>query len=54
MVGKPVEHETIPIILGAIVIYIIGLVDDLYDMKPLVKLAGQIAVSLIVVLTTSH
>lgn len=47
--GKPVEHETVPIILGAIVIYIIGLVDDLYDMKPLVKLAGQIAVSLIVV-----
>ncbi|UEX89750.1 glycosyltransferase family 4 protein [Staphylococcus ratti] len=48
--GAPIEREIKPLLLGAIVIYLVGLIDDLYDLKPILKLLGQIAAALIVVL----
>ncbi|MDR1795083.1 MAG: undecaprenyl/decaprenyl-phosphate alpha-N-acetylglucosaminyl 1-phosphate transferase [Erysipelotrichaceae bacterium] len=35
------------ILLGGLIIFIVGLVDDIYDLKPMVKLAGQIAAALV-------
>ncbi|PNZ28371.1 glycosyltransferase family 4 protein [Staphylococcus rostri] len=48
--GHPIERETKPLLLGAIVIYIVGLIDDLYDIKPVLKLLGQVAAASIVVM----
>ena len=28
--------------MGAIVMYLVGLIDDIYDLKPILKLIGQI------------
>lgn len=48
--GHPIERETKPLLLGAIVIYLVGLIDDLYDIKPILKLLGQIGAASIVVM----
>ena len=48
--GHPIERETKPLLLGAIVIYLVGLIDDLYDINPILKLLGQIAAASIVVM----
>lgn len=40
--GHPIEREVKPLILGAIIMYLVGLIDDIYDLKPYIKLAGQI------------
>lgn len=40
--AQPVETEYKPIIIGAWLICLIGLVDDKYDLKPLVKFFGQL------------
>ena len=47
--GAPIEREIKPLLLGAIVIYLVGLIDDLYDLKPVLKLIGQIIAASIVV-----
>ncbi|MDT0939083.1 MraY family glycosyltransferase [Staphylococcus pseudintermedius] len=47
--GHPIEREIKPLLLGAIVMYFVGLIDDLYDLKPILKLIGQIAAALVVV-----
>lgn len=47
-IGHPIETEIKPLIIGAIIMYILGLVDDIYDLKPYIKLAGQIAAALVV------
>ncbi|KFE40833.1 glycosyltransferase family 4 protein [Staphylococcus agnetis] len=47
--GAPIEREIKPLLLGAIVIYFVGLIDDLYDLKPILKLIGQIFAATIVV-----
>ena len=44
----PIETEIKPLIIGAIIMYVLGLVDDIYDLKPYIKLAGQIAAALVV------
>ncbi len=49
VIGHPLEREYLPIVIGAILINFLGLIDDLYDLKPIVKLIGQIAISSIVV-----
>ncbi|TDM12611.1 glycosyltransferase family 4 protein [Macrococcus lamae] len=49
VIGHPVEREFIPIVIGAILINLLGIIDDLYDLRPIVKLIGQIAISSIVV-----
>lgn len=47
--GHPIENEIKPLLLGALVIYLIGLIDDIYDLKPILKLLGQILAALVVV-----
>ena len=47
--GAPIEREIKPLLLGAIVIYLVGLFDDLYDLKPILKLIGQVIAASIVV-----
>lgn len=39
---RPVHEHLFEIFLGAIVIIIVGLLDDRYDIRPVVKLAGQV------------
>ncbi|AVQ34318.1 undecaprenyl/decaprenyl-phosphate alpha-N-acetylglucosaminyl 1-phosphate transferase [Staphylococcus muscae] len=48
--GHPIERETKPLLLGAIIIYLVGLIDDLYDIKPILKLLGQTLAASIVVM----
>ncbi|TDM03673.1 glycosyltransferase family 4 protein [Macrococcus carouselicus] len=48
-IAQPIEEEIVPLVIGAILINMLGLVDDIYDLKPIIKLVGQILVSLIVV-----
>lgn len=48
-VGHPVEPEVTPIVIGAVLINMLGLIDDLYDLKPIIKLVGQIMISMVVV-----
>ena len=48
-IAHPVEHEIKPILIGAICINILGVVDDLYDLKPIIKLIGQLCIASIVV-----
>ncbi|UXR78746.1 MULTISPECIES: MraY family glycosyltransferase [unclassified Staphylococcus] len=48
--GHPIERETKPLLLGAIIIYLVGLIDDLYDIKPILKLLGQTFAASIVVM----
>ena len=38
-IGHPIETEIKPLIIGAIIMYVLGLVDDIYDLKPYIKLA---------------
>lgn len=45
----PLNGKLVNLILAAIVIIITGLVDDFYSLKPMVKLAGQLAAASIMV-----
>lgn len=47
LISRPIEAEYKAIILGGIVIVIVGIIDDKYDLKPGLKLIGQIAASLV-------
>lgn len=47
--GEPIEREVKPLLLGSVVIYLVGLIDDLYDLKPIIKLIGQILAATVVV-----
>ena len=47
--GHPIEQEVKPLIIGSIIIYLLGLIDDIYDLRPIIKLLGQIAAALVVV-----
>ncbi len=40
--AQPVETEYKPIIIGAFVICLIGVIDDKYDLKPFIKFLGQL------------
>ncbi|MCE5035503.1 glycosyltransferase family 4 protein [Staphylococcus haemolyticus] len=46
--GHPIEREVKPLVMGAIVMYLVGLIDDIYDLKPILKLIGQIVAASIV------
>lgn len=48
-IGQPVEKEIVPIVIGAILIQLLGLVDDFVDLPAIVKLIGQICIASIVV-----
>ena len=43
----PWDDQTRAILLGAIVIAMVGMVDDIFDLPPLVKLAGQVVAAVI-------
>ncbi|MBF7019299.1 undecaprenyl/decaprenyl-phosphate alpha-N-acetylglucosaminyl 1-phosphate transferase [Staphylococcus sp. 18_1_E_LY] len=47
--GHPIETEVKPLVIGSVLIYLVGLIDDIYDLKPIIKLIGQIVAALIVV-----
>ncbi|AAM23455.1 UDP-GlcNAc:undecaprenyl-phosphate GlcNAc-1-phosphate transferase [Caldanaerobacter subterraneus subsp. tengcongensis MB4] len=47
----PKSHETIGIILGSLVIVLLGVLDDKYTLSAKVKLVGQIAAALILILS---
>ncbi|MCE4955853.1 glycosyltransferase family 4 protein [Macrococcoides caseolyticum] len=49
-IGHPVEPEIKPIIIGAILINILGIFDDIFDLSAIIKLVGQIAIASIVVM----
>ncbi|WP_067728605.1 glycosyltransferase family 4 protein [Oceanobacillus damuensis] len=46
---NPSHPQLIPILIGAIIIVVTGLLDDLYNLKPIVKLTGQLAAATILV-----
>lgn len=43
----PWDDQTRAILLGAVVIAVVGMLDDIFDLPPLVKLAGQFAAAII-------
>ncbi len=47
LVSRPIEIEFKPIIIGGILIVLLGLIDDKFDLKPIFKLIGQILVTLV-------
>ena len=47
--GHPIETEVKPLVIGSVLIYLVGLIDDIYDLKPIIKLMGQIVAALVVV-----
>ncbi|MDN8996974.1 undecaprenyl/decaprenyl-phosphate alpha-N-acetylglucosaminyl 1-phosphate transferase, partial [Staphylococcus aureus] len=47
-IGHPIETEIKQVIICAIIMYVLGLVYDIYDLKPYIKLSGQIAAALVV------
>lgn len=50
LVLQPENEFAIPIIIGSVIIIITGILDDLLELSAKVKLAGQIAAALVVVL----
>src|SRR5699024_9591378 len=42
LLAQPVETESKPIIIVAVVICLIGVIDDKYDLKPFIKFLGQL------------
>jgi UDP-GlcNAc:undecaprenyl-phosphate GlcNAc-1-phosphate transferase len=49
--SRTFDRGIIGYMLGAVLIVILGLVDDRYGMRPLIKMFGQIAVSLVFILS---
>ncbi|MDT3958360.1 MraY family glycosyltransferase [Staphylococcus kloosii] len=47
--GHPIETEVKPLVIGSVLIYLVGLIDDIYDLKPIIKLIGQIVAAIVVV-----
>ncbi|WP_017547873.1 glycosyltransferase family 4 protein [Salinicoccus carnicancri] len=45
MIARPIEAEYKSIIIGGTIIVIVGIIDDKYDLKPLLKLIGQLLAS---------
>lgn len=47
-ISHPIETEVKPLVIGTVMMYLVGLIDDIYDLKPYIKLAGQVAAALVV------
>jgi UDP-GlcNAc:undecaprenyl-phosphate GlcNAc-1-phosphate transferase len=54
LIWLPWDGETRAILVGAVAISAVGVVDDIYELHPLPKLAGQTAAALIPVLAGVH
>ena len=48
--GHPIERAVKPLVIGLIIMYFVGIIDDIYDLKPILKLIGQIIAASVVVL----
>ena len=46
---QPEHPQMVAIIVGAIIMLLTGIVDDIYNIRPIAKLSGQIAAALVVV-----
>ncbi|MED4839772.1 MraY family glycosyltransferase [Weizmannia sp. CD-2023] len=51
---QPDSSHSLPILLGSLIIVITGMVDDVRELSPRVKLIGQLAAALVVVLSGIH
>ena len=49
--GHPIERAVKPLVIGLIIMYFVGIIDDIYDLKPILKLIGQIIAASVVVFT---
>lgn len=50
LILQPESEFAVPIIIGSVIIIITGILDDLFELSAKVKLAGQLAAALVVVL----
>jgi UDP-GlcNAc:undecaprenyl-phosphate GlcNAc-1-phosphate transferase len=50
LIWLPIEQQTIGILLGATLIALVGAADDVHELSPAIKFAGQLAAALIPVL----
>ncbi len=50
----PVTTQTLSILLGGTIVLIVGIVDDIHNIKPLVKLTGQVAAAVVLVSFNLH
>lgn len=48
-ISHPMEREIKPLIIGAFIMYVVGLIDDICDLKPLLKLLGQVVAASVIV-----
>lgn len=42
LISRPIEVEYKPLIIGGIIICLIGIIDDKFDLKPMIKFVGQL------------
>ncbi|MDS3883620.1 glycosyltransferase family 4 protein [Staphylococcus hominis] len=47
--GHPIGRAVKPLVIGLIIMYFVGIIDDIYDLKPILKLIGQIIAASVVV-----
>lgn len=47
LIARPIEAEYVAIIVGGFFVVLLGVIDDIFDIKPLVKLAGQVLVGFV-------
>ena len=48
-ISHPMEREIKSLIIGAFIMYVVGLIDDICDLKPLLKLLGQVIAASVIV-----
>lgn len=48
LLTQPISRQTAGLLIGATIIVIVGVLDDIYDLNPRVKLAGQIVAAVVV------
>lgn len=51
---QPDSPHSLPILLGSLIIVLTGIIDDIRELSPRVKLMGQLAAALVVVLSGIH
>ena len=54
LVFFPTDDKLITLVIATVILFITGILDDIYDLRPLVKLAGQTAAAATVVLANIH
>jgi len=48
------QHLAFPMIMGSLVIFAVGLIDDLADLKPMQKVVGQVLAAFVYVVMSMH